>query len=284
MKIPFKVDLAGKTVVVTGGGGVLCGQMAGVLAECGARVAVLDLRREAAERVVGGIKRDGGRAFAVACDVLDRESLLAANAAVEKEFGPVDILINGVGGNHPKGSTGKEFLDAADLKKKRDAATFYEISREGFEFVFDLNLLSTFLATQVFTEAMAAKRKGVVINISSMTAFTPLTKVPAYSAAKAAVSNFTRWLAVHMSKVGIRVNAIAPGFFLTEQNERLLTEADGSFTARGKRVLDHTPLGRLGKPEDLAGVLLWLVSDAGAGFVTGAVIPVDGGFSAYGGV
>ena len=285
MTVPFGVDLSGKTVVVTGGGGVLCSCMSKALGRCGAAVAVADLRKGAADSVAGEIRESGGTAMGVPCNVLDKEGLEEANALVEKELGKVDILLNGAGGNHPKGTTSVEYFDPADLLKKAGQVTsFYDLDLKGIEFVFNLNFIGTVLASQVFTRAMAANKAGVVINMSSMSAFTPLTKVPAYSAAKAAVSNFTRWLAVHMAKVGIRVNAIAPGFFLTEQNRALVTKEDGSLTRRGATIVAHTPMGRLGSPEDLIGALLWLVSDDAAGYVTGTVIPVDGGFSAFSGV
>ncbi len=285
MTLPFAVDLNGKVAAVTGGGGVLCGCMAQALAACGANVAVLDLKRENAERVVEAILAEGGKALAVECNVLERGSIDAANAAIETALGPVDILINGAGGNHPKGTTSKEFLSPEDLQQKVEGLnTFYDLDPEGIQFVFNLNFLGTLLPTQGFTAAMARRGRGTIVNISSMNAFTPLTKIPAYSAAKAAVSNFTQWLAVHFSKVGIRVNALAPGFFLTDQNRALLTGPDGSLTPRGNTILTHTPMGEFGTPEDLVGALLWLVSDAGARFVTGAVIPVDGGFSAFSGV
>ncbi len=279
------IDLTGKTAAVTGGGGVLCGRMAKELAECGARVAVLDLRAEAAEAVAGAITEAGGQAMGIACNVLEKDSLEAAYAAMKDAYGPCDILINGAGGNHPKGTTSREFLLPEDLGDTPDGfKSFFDLSADGVRFVFDLNFLGTFLTTQVFTRDMAAAGRGVVINISSMNAFTPLTKIPAYSAAKAAVSNFTQWLAVHMAKVGIRVNAIAPGFFLTEQNRTLLTNPDGSMTPRGKTIIDHTPMGRYGTPDDLLGALLWLVDDRAAGFVTGTVVAIDGGFSAFSGV
>ncbi len=279
------IDLTGKTAAVTGGGGVLCGRMAKELAECGARVAVLDLRAEAAEAVAGAITEAGGQAMGIACNVLEKDSLEAAYAAMKDAYGPCDILINGAGGNHPKGTTSREFLLPEDLGDTPEGfKSFFDLSADGVRFVFDLNFLGTFLTTQVFTRDMAAAGRGVVINISSMNAFTPLTKIPAYSAAKAAVSNFTQWLAVHMAKVGIRVNAIAPGFFLTEQNRTLLTNPDGSMTPRGKTIIDHTPMGRYGTPDDLLGALLWLVDDRAAGFVTGTVVAIDGGFSAFSGV
>jgi len=285
MSAPFKVNLKGKVAVVTGGGGVLCSTMAKALAECGASVAVADLRIEAADKIAKEIQAAGGIAIPVACNVLERASLDAANAEVEKQLGPVDILLNGAGGNHPKGTTSMEYLNPDDLlKENRDFVTFYDLDPKGIEFVFNLNFLGTLLPSQAFTRQMALNRKGVVINISSMNAFRPLTKIPAYSGAKAAVSNLTLWMAVHMAKAGIRVNAIAPGFFLADQNRALLTKPDGSLTPRGQTIMSHTPMGRFGNPQDLLGALLWLVSDDAAGFVTGVVVPVDGGFSAFSGV
>ena len=285
MSIPFKTDLTGKVAAVTGGGGILCGCMAKALAECGAKVAVLDLRLEAAEKVATEINVAGGHAKGFACNVLDKASLEDANAAIESALGPIDLLINGAGGNHPKGTTSKEYLLADDLQKEQPGVTtFFDLDPASVQFVFNLNFIGTLLPTQVFTKSMARRGAGVVINVSSMNAFKPLTKIPAYSAAKAAVSNFTQWLAVHLSKVGIRVNAIAPGFFLTDQNRALLTNSDGTLTARGNTILTHTPMGRFGDPEDLIGALLWLVNDKGAAFVTGTVIPIDGGFSSFSGV
>ena len=285
MELPFKTDLGGKVAAVTGGGGVLCSCMAKALAECGAKVAVLDLRLEAADKVADEIANHGGTAKGFECNVLDRASLEAANEGIVAAFGDIDILINGAGGNHPKGTTTKEYLFPEDLTGKNpDIKTFFDLDPEGVQFVFNLNFVGTLLPTQVFTRAMAERGSGTVVNISSMNAFTPLTKIPAYSAAKAAVSNFTQWLAVHMSKVGIRVNAIAPGFFVTDQNRALMTNPDGTPTARGGKVLSNTPMRRFGVPEDLIGALLWLVNDKGAAFVTGTVIPVDGGFSSYSGV
>ncbi len=263
MELPFKTDLGGKVAAVTGGGGVLCSCMAKALAECGAKVAVLDLRLEAADKVADEIANHGGTAKGFECNVLDRASLEAANEGIVAAFGDIDILINGAGGNHPKGTTTKEYLFPEDLTGKTpDIKTFFDLDPEGVQFVFNLNFVGTLLPTQVFTRAMA----------------------PAYSAAKAAVSNFTQWLAVHMSKVGIRVNAIAPGFFVTDQNRALMMNPDGTPTARGGKVLSNTPMGRFGEPGDLIGALLWLVNDKGAAFVTGTVIPVDGGFSSYSGV
>ena len=285
MSVPFMVDLSGKTAVVTGGGGVLCGCMAKALAECGARVAILDLREEAAAAVADEIVAAGGEAMGVACNVLERSSLEKARETIASAYGSCDILINGAGGNHPLGTTSREHLFAEDLTRSEEGfKTFFDLDPKGIEFVFGLNFLGTLLPTQVFTRAMAEAGRGTVINISSMNAFTPLTKIPAYSAAKAAVSNFTQWLAVHLSKVGIRVNALAPGFFLTDQNRALLTNEDGSMTERGQTIIAHTPMGKYGTPEDLLGALLWLCSEEGAGFVTGTVVAIDGGFNAFSGV
>ena len=285
MNVPFKVDLKDKVALVTGGGGVLCSTMAEALAACGARIAVADLKQEAAEVVAAKIRQAGGTAISVGCNVLEKDSLAAANEKVKQELGPVDLLINGAGGNHPKGTTSLEYLrqeDAAGAVK--DLVTFYDLDPKGIEFVFNLNFLGTLLPTQAFTREMVGKGKGTVINISSMNAFRPLTKIPAYSGAKAAVSNFTQWMAVHFSKVGVRVNALAPGFFVTDQNRSLLTKPDGALTARANTILAHTPMGKFGEPDDLIGALLWLTSDAASGFVTGVVIPIDGGFAAFSGV
>jgi NAD(P)-dependent dehydrogenase (short-subunit alcohol dehydrogenase family) len=285
MSLPFRVDLTGKVTVVTGGGGVLCGCMAKALAACGAAVAVADLKEESAQLVVEEITAANGKALAVACNVLDAASLQKACEKIESELGDISILINGAGGNHPKGTTSMEYLNPDDLlNEKRDFITFYDLDPKGVEFVFNLNFLGTLLPSQAFTKQMAGKGNGVIINVSSMNAFCPLTKIPAYSAAKAAVSNFTQWMAVHMAKAGIRVNAIAPGFFQTAQNRALLINPDGSLTDRSQKILNNTPMGEFGKPEDLIGALLWLVSAEAAGFVTGVVVPVDGGFSAFSGV
>lgn len=279
----MKVDLSGKVAAVTGGSGVLCSVMAKALADCGAKVAVLSRRQEAVQAVADEINAAGGKAAAVSCDVLDRDSLVKANEVIGSELGTVDILINGAGGNRAEATTSVEY-HAAEAVTDAEAKSFFDLSLEGIDETMKLNYTGTLLASQVFGRAMTEKGKGVIINISSMSAFCPLTKIPAYSAAKAAVDNFTRWLAVHMSTAGIRVNAIAPGFFLTEQNRTLLTNEDGSPTARGGKIVSQTPMGRYGEPEELLGTLLWLASDEASGFVTGTVIPVDGGFSAYSGV
>jgi NAD(P)-dependent dehydrogenase (short-subunit alcohol dehydrogenase family) len=285
MSVPLHVNLKNQVAVITGGGGILCSVMAKAMAECGAKVAILDLRPEFAQKAADEINKSGGVARAFACNVLEKASIEQAHEQIKKALGPVDILINGAGGNHPKGTTSKEFLTVEDLTQKKDGVvTFYDLTVDGIQFVFNLNFLGTFLPTQVFTKDMVLKKHGNIINISSMNAFKPLTKIPAYSAAKAGVSNFTQWLAVHFSKVGVRVNALAPGFFLTDQNRTLLTQPDGSLTARGNTIISHTPEGQFGKPEDLTGTLLWLLSDEASGFVTGQVIAIDGGFSAFSGV
>ena len=282
---PHTTNLSGKTAAITGGGGVLCSAMARALGAAGAQVAVLDLRQAAADDVAQRIVAAGGCARGYACDVLQGDSLREANQQIQSELGPIDILVNGAGGNHPKGTTSRERLLPEDLEAScRDLVTFYDLDPSGIQFVLNLNFLGTLLPTQALTRAMAQRRRGVIVNISSMNAFRPLTKIPAYSGAKAAVSNFTQWLAVHLSPVGIRVNAIAPGFFLTEQNRTLLTRETGELTDRGQTIISHTPMGRFGVADDLLGTLLWLVDDEVSGFVTGTVIPVDGGFSAFSGV
>lgn len=283
MKLPFNVDLKNKVCVVTGGAGILCGAMAEALAECGAKVAILSLGQEECDAKAKYINDNGGQAIGINTNVLDKESLKSAHEIILREFGPVDILINGAGGNHPKGTTTKEYLEPQDLDNE-DLTTFYDLDQKGVEFVFNLNFLGTLLPSQEFSKDMINKEGATIINISSMNAFTPLTKIPAYSGAKAAVSNFTQWLAVHMSKVGIRVNAIAPGFFVTKQNEKLLFNEDGTPTPRTEKILNSTPMGRFGKKEELIGTLLYLVSHEASSFVNGVVIPVDGAFSAYSGV
>lgn len=273
-----------QTIVITGGAGILGETMARALAKAGYKIAVLDLAEEKAVSLAESINAAGGRSLGVKCNVLELESLREAKSKVRAVLGPCDILINGAGGNHPKGTTSKEFFRPEDLQNK-ELTTFFDLDPKGIEFVFNLNFLGTLLPTQVFAKDMAqSDRPGrSIINISSMNAFTPLTKIPAYSGAKSAVSNFTQWLAVHFSKVGIRVNALAPGFFLTDQNRALLTQANGELTERGKTIIAHTPMGKFGEPEDLVGTLLWLCGQ-GSSFVTGVVIPVDGGFSAFSGV
>ncbi len=281
----MKVELTGKTAVVTGGGGVLCSCMARQLAACGANVVVMSRKQHKADKVAEEIVAAGGNAISLACDVLDKDGLEDSLKAAHDAYGDIDILINGAGGNHPDGTTSKEYFEQSDLEGLDEGLkSFFELKASGIEHVFNLNFLGTLLPAQVFCRGMAARGSGVVINISSMSAFAPLTKIPAYSAAKAAVNNFTQWMAVHFSRVGIRVNAIAPGFFVSEQNRALLMNDDGSLTARGQKIIDQTPLGRFGEPEELLGTLLWLASDEASGFVSGAVIPVDGAFAAYSGV
>lgn len=281
MNLPFKIDLKNKTAVVTGGGGILCSGFSKVLAQCGAKVAILDLRADNAMAVADDINKDGGTAIGISANVLEKASLLNAKAEINKKFGKVDILINGAGGNNPKGTTSKDYYEVGD-EDREDVKSFFDLEPSGIEFVFNLNFLGTLLPTQVFAPDLI-EAKGSIINISSMNAFTPLTRIPAYSGAKAAVSNFTQWLAVHFAKAGIRVNAIAPGFFLTDQNRGLLIDKDGNYTERSQKIIANTPMGRFGETEELSGVLLWLLSE-GATFVDGIVVPVDGGFSAYSGV
>lgn len=276
--------MTNKTIVLTGAGGVLCSTLAKALAKEGHNIAVLDLNKEAADAVAHEINNDGGKALGVEANVLQKASLEKAKEIVKKALGPCDILINGAGGNHPLGTTSNPFFEMDDLKNTTEGfKTFFDLDADGIQFTFNLNFIGTLLPTQVFAADMVGKDGCSILNISSMNAFTPLTKIPAYSGAKAAVSNFTQWLAVHFSKVGIRVNALAPGFFLTDQNRALLTEDDGSLTPRGNTIIGQTPMGRFGEPEDLIGTTLWLCSE-GASFVTGVVVPVDGGFSAFSGV
>ena len=283
MKLPFLVDLKDKTAVVTGGGGILCSGFAKVLAACGANVAILDLKLDAAQKVADEINKAGGKAIGVSANVLEKKSLEAARETVINTFGKCDILINGAGGNHPKGTTTKEYYETGDLDKE-GITTFFDLDFDGVSFVLNLNFLGTLLPTQIFARDMVEREGCTIINISSMNSFKPLTKIPAYSAAKASVSNFTQWLAVHFAPAGIRVNAIAPGFFVTNQNYALLFDAEGKPTARSNKILNHTPVGRFGTPDDLVGTLLWLVNNEASAFVTGIVVPVDGGFSAYSGV
>ncbi len=276
MKLPFVTDLSGKVAVITGAGGVICSEFAAALAECGAKVALLDIDEAAAKQVADGI---GENALAVRCNCLDKADIMRARDKVHAAFGEADILINGAGGNNPRATTDNEYM-TPDLTGVKD---FFALEESGLKFVFDLNITSAFLVTQVFAADMV-KRGGNIINISSMNAFTPLTKIPAYSAAKAGISNFTQWLAVHFAPCGIRCNAIAPGFFVTKQNKALLFNADGTPTPRTGKILAATPMRKFGEVSDLVGCLLWLTNDAASGFVTGTVIPVDGGFSAYSGV
>lgn len=278
-------NLKNRVAVITGGGGVLCSGFAKDLAACGARVAVLDLRQEAARAVADEINAAGGEALAIGCNVLEADSLENAKQVVAEQFGTCDILINGAGGNSPLGTTSKDTLEFRDIAEKAEGVkTFFDLDAKGIEFVFNLNFLGTLLTTQTFARDMVGKENACILNISSMNSYRPLTRIPAYSAAKAAVSNFTQFMAVHFAGVGIRVNAIAPGFFSTNQNKTLLHNEDGSLTPRSDKILTHTPLGRFGKTSDLTGALLFLCNEEHSGFITGVILPVDGGFSAYSGV
>lgn len=274
--IPFKVDLHDKTAVITGAGGVLMREFAAAMAECGAKVALLDIDEAAASAVAAEI---GENALAIKTDCLDRQSVESAKKIVNQKWGKVNFLINGAGGNNPRATCDNEYM-TPDLSGVK---SFFNLDEKGLKFVFDLNITSAFIVTQVFAADMV-KSGGDIINVSSMNAFRPLTKIPAYSAAKAGVSNFTQWLAVHFAPCGIRVNAIAPGFFVTKQNKNLLFDAQGKPTARTGKILEGTPMKRFGKPEELIGTLLWLADRDASGFVTGVIVPVDGGFNAYSGV
>ena len=276
MNLPFKVDLSNKVVAITGAGGVICGEFARALAACGAKVALLDINFEAAKKVAEEI---GKNALAVQCNCLDKQSITAAKEAVGEAFGKVNFLINGAGGNNPRATTDNEIM----TPETQGIKDFFKLEESGIKFVFDLNITTAFLVTQVFAEDMV-QTGGNIINISSMNAYRPLTKIPAYSAAKAGISNFTQWLAVHFAPCNIRVNAIAPGFFVTNQNRALLFDEKGNPTARTAKILAATPMKKFGEISDLTGALLWLADDKASGFVTGTVIPVDGGFSAYSGV
>ncbi len=276
MKLPYRIDLSDKVVVVTGAGGVLMSEFARALADCGAKVALLDINEKAAQEVAASI---GENAIAIGTNCLEKESILKARDIVHEKFGKVNFLINGAGGNNPRASSDNEYM-TPDLE---GAKTFFDLEESGLKFVFDLNITSAFLVTQAFAADMV-KTGGNIINISSMNAFRPLTKIPAYSAAKAGISNFTQWLAVHFAPCGIRVNAIAPGFFVTNQNRALLFNEDGTPTPRTGKILAGTPQKKFGEVSDLIGTLLWLASDEASGFVTGVIVPVDGGFNAYSGV
>lgn len=276
MKLPFNIDLSSKVIAITGAGGVLMSGFAKALAECGAKVALLDINEEAAQKYAQEI---GSNAIAVKCNCLDKNSIIEAKEIINKKFGKVNFLINGAGGNSPKATTDNEYMTPS-LEGVKD---FFALEESGLKFVFDLNITSAFLVTQVFAKDMV-ETGGNIINIASMNAYRPLTKIPAYSAAKAGILNFTEWLAVHFAPCGIRVNAIAPGFFVTKQNQALLYNEDGTPTARTGKILAATPMKKFGQAEDLYGALLFLASDEASGFVTGTCIPVDGGFNAYSGV
>lgn len=275
--------LKGKNVVITGGSGILCREFAYSLAQHGANVAVLGRTVSKLDEVVDEIRRLGGVGLTVACDVVNRKSVEDAKSIINDKFGRVDILINGAGGNHPQGNTTKEIFEDGDIEDS-GINSFFDLSSENFGYVFDLNMLGTLIPTQIFMKDLINNEGSCVLNMSSMSAYHPMTKVSAYSAAKAAVTNFTEWLAVHFAQNGVRVNALAPGFFITEQNKRLMTNEDGTYTDRAKKVIAHTPMKRFGVPADLVGTMLWLVDSSQSAFVTGATVPVDGGFNAYSGV
>ncbi|MCI5547016.1 MAG: SDR family oxidoreductase [Clostridiales bacterium] len=279
MKLPLNINLTDKVAVITGAGGVLCSAFSKALAQCGAKVAVLDLNEAAAQKVADEITAEGNKAIAVKVNCLDSASLNEAHDKVVAAFGPCDILINGAGGNNPRGTTDDEQFDAAVEGVK----TFFDLDPAGVRFVFDLNVIAALMTTQVFAKDMIG-RGGNIMNVSSMNAFRPLTKIPAYSGAKSAVSNFTQWLATYLAKSNIRVNAIAPGFFVTNQNRALLFTEDGKPTARTGKILAATPMGRFGEADELLGAVLFLLCDEAASFITGVVLPIDGGFSAYSGV
>ena len=284
MVLPFNPDLTGKVAVITGAGGILCSDFARAVAECGAKVALLDINLDAAEATAKKINSAGGKAIAVKANCLDKKSLEEAKKTVDSKLGQCHILINGAGGNNAKATTDNEYFDSSTLDSA-STQDFFDITPEGIRFVFDLNVTAAFLTTQVFALDMAKSgHGGNIINISSMNAYRPLTKIPAYSSAKAAVSNFTQWLAVHFARTGIRVNAIAPGFFVSNQNRALLFNMDGTPTLRTDKILRGTPMNRFGESHELLGGLLFLLSDAASSFITGVVLPIDGGFSAYSGV
>ena len=279
----YELDIKGKVAVITGAGGVLCSMFAKTLARQGAKVALLNRTLAHAEVFANEITAEGFTAKAYQVDVTNKKSLEAAHQQVLADFGKCDILINGAGGNHPSGTTTKEYFEVGD-EKAEDVLSFFDLDEEGIRFVFDLNYMGTLLTVQVFAADMIGRTGCTIINISSINANRPLTKIPAYSGAKAAISNLTQWLAVHFSRTGIRVNAIMPGFFVTRQNQRMLFEEDGTPTARTRKILASTPMDRFGDPKELNGALLFLVNEKASSFITGAVIPVDGGFAAYSGV
>ncbi|MBK0347155.1 SDR family oxidoreductase [Aerococcaceae bacterium zg-ZJ1578] len=275
------IEFKDKVVVITGAGGVLCGFFAKEFAKAGAKVALLDLNEEAAQQFADEIVAAGGIAKAYKANVLEKDNLEEVRQAVLADLGPTDILVNGAGGNNPKATTDNEFHET---NLPEETKTFFNLDKSGIEFVFNLNYLGTLLPTQVFAKDMIGRTGANIINISSMNAYTPLTKIPAYSGAKAAISNFTQWLAVHFSQVGIRCNAIAPGFLVSNQNRALLFNEDGSPSARAEKILRNTPMGRFGEAEELVGGLFFLADENLASFVNGVVLPIDGGFSAYSGV
>lgn len=285
MNIPFKVDLSNHVVVITGAGGILCSDMARALALCGAKVVLADRIADAVENVASEINEAGGEAITAIFDVLVKSEIEKSRDEILAKWGKIDLLINGAGGNSPKATTTMEncYPDTLTNKKEGDI-TFFDLGYDDMKWVMNLNLFGTIIPSQVFAEPMVKAQKGNIINISSMNAFTPLTKIPMYSAGKAAVSNFTQWLATHLAPVGVRVNAIAPGFFETNQNYKLLHNEDGSLSARAQKIINGTPMAKFGVPQDLIGAILYLASDEASGFVSGINMPIDGAFSAYAGV
>lgn len=280
--LPMSIDLNGKVAVVTGAGGVICSKIAEALSACGAKVALLDLNEATAKAMADKIVADGFIAKGYKANVLDKASLKECHEQILKDFGSCDVLVNGAGGNNPRATTDKEYFELGDIDA--DTKSFFDLDQSGVEFVFNLNFIGSLLPTQEFARDMVDKQGCSILNISSMNAFTPLTKIPAYSGAKAAISNFTKWLAVHFSKVNIRVNAIAPGFFVTAQNKALLFNADGTPTPRTGKILNATPMNRFGEIDELLGSVLFLTSEKTASFITGVVLAIDGGFSSYSGV
>ncbi|GKW47095.1 MULTISPECIES: SDR family oxidoreductase [unclassified Planococcus (in: firmicutes)] len=277
--IPIHENLKGRTAVITGGSGVLCSEMARELARHGVKVAILNRTAEKGADVAAEINAAGGEALAVAANVLDRASLEKAKTEILEAFGKIDILINGAGGNHPDAITGPETYD-----ESAEGKSFFDLEEEGFSNVFSVNFTGTFLASQVFGKELLKSESPAIVNLSSMSSYAPMTKVPAYSAAKASINNFTMWMAVHFAETGLRVNSIAPGFFLTTQNRDLLLDPEGNPTSRSKKILTATPMKKFGQPEDLLGALLFLVDESYSSFVTGTTLAVDGGFMAYSGV
>ena len=280
MNLPLNIDYTGKVVVVTGAGGLICGAMARAFAQCGAKVAALDLNEEAVKKLAEEVKAEGFIMEGYKANVLEPEALEEVHQQVLKDLGPCDILINGAGGNNPRATTDNEYQHEA----KEGGKSFFDLDAGGVDFVFRLNFQGTLLPTQAFAKDMVAKKEGVILNISSMNAYTPLTKIPAYSAAKAGISNFTQWLATHFAGTGIRCNAIAPGFLVSAQNRALLFNEDGTPTARSAKILNGTPTGRYVDAEELLGATLFLCDNKAASAITGVVLPIDAGFAAYSGV
>ena len=282
MELPYKADFTGRVAVVTGAGGVLCSCMSRALASAGAKVALLDINEDAVKKVAEEIRAEGGEALPVRCNILDRDEVRKAHELVLKTFGRTNILLNGAGGNNPKATVDSEVFEASQLGKEK---TFFDIDEAGFRFVFDINFTGEFMMVREFAQDMLDGGNNSILNIASVNTYLPLTKIPAYAAAKASVYNFTQWLAMYFSKVGIRVNAIAPGFLLTNQTKPLFYQADGvTPTPRLRKIIAGTPMQRLGEPEELLGSVLFLLDEKASGFITGAILPIDGGYTAYSGV